>query len=141
MADRITNEDGTKARSGKDNTAFLRAYSDWHRTIGRDYYANDVDWLEWRIGPSGPEIVALIELTFSEETPGNSYCEAALARFKRDGQYTITNMVSGALAVPAYFVIARYDLKVFRVCRLRDEEWRGWDEPHYREWIKNLKGN
>jgi len=138
---RTLNEYGTKTKSGNINSPGHREnpnYSDWHRTIGRDYYANDVDWLEWRIGPEGPQVVALIELTYSENTPGRRYCDVALARFKRDGQYTITKMVSQALEVPAFFVIARYDLEVFCVCRLSNGAWSECDEPRYRKWIQSL---
>jgi len=135
------NEYGSKAKIGNSETG---KYSDWRRTIGNGCYANDVDWVEWRRGINGkPKPVAIIEITFYEDKPElrhclPKYCDACLDRFKRDGQYQITRLISEALQVPAYFVLARYDLEVFFVCRLRDEQWREWEQQLYKKWIKAL---
>ncbi len=145
---RPINEHGSKARAGNPlspgHDKDSKKYSDWRRTVGDGCYANDVDWLEWRLGDDGrPKFVALIETTFYEDIPEwrpklDSYCNAALSRFLRDGQYSVTMAVSEALKCPAYFVIMRYDMEVFFVCRLKDKKWRQWDEPQYRKWIKSL---
>lgn len=135
------NEHGSKDKVGWREEP--STYSDWRRTVGDGCYANDIDWLEWRKGPSGPRFVALIETTFYEDIPEwrhklKTYCGVCLDRFKRDGQYSVAMAVSKALKVPAYFVVARYDLEVFFICRLKDGEWRQVDEPRYRAWIKWL---
>jgi hypothetical protein len=138
---RPVNEHGAKAAIGRPKSA----YSEWHRTIGHGCFANDVDWIEWRSSADGKSIVpvAIIETTFYEDKPEwrhllTSYCGAALARFKRDAQHRVTMTVADALHVPAYFTIARQDLAVFFVCRLRDEVWRQMDEAGYRAWLLGL---
>lgn len=136
---RVVNASGSKARVGVAKCP----YSDWRRTVGGGCYANDIDWIEWRIGRSGPAPVAVIETTFYEDIPRwreklPDYCCAALQRFKRDGQHGIVMLTARALDVPAYFVIARYDLAMFFVCRLVDEQWRRANEDQYRRWIKSL---
>jgi len=142
---RPVNEYGSKVQIGKTGNVKNKQYSDWRRTLGDGCYANDIDWLEWRQGPDGlPRFVALIETTFYEDKPElrdklENYCNAALNRFKRDGQFGVTKRVSEALGVPAFFVIARYDLEVFYVCRLSDEIWACFDEPLYRQWIKTMR--
>ena len=122
------------------------AYSDWRRTVGHGCYAQDIDWVEWRIDvDGGVRFVALIETTFYEDKPHlrdclPSYCSTVLRRFKEDGQGPVLQRASEALQVPAYLVIARYDLAVFFVCRLQDEAWRQMSESAYRRWLINLDG-
>lgn len=140
QATRVVNVHGSKARVGSNGKS---PYSDWRRTVGHGCFANDIDWIEWRVTNTGLAIVALVETTFYEDKPDlrpclPKYCAAALARFKRDGQYVIAITVAERLEVPAYFVIARDDLAVFFVCRLADEAWREMDEARYRRWLMTL---
>ena len=137
------NSHGSKARVGQSQPKSF--YSEWRRTVGHGCYANDIDWLEWRATQAGPVVVAVIETTFYEDKPEMRhllprYCAAVLARFKRDGQCRIVTMVAERLQAPAYFVVARYDLAVFFVCRLADEAWRQMSEPTYRQWLIRLGG-
>ena len=137
---RPVNEYGSKARVGESKSS----YSDWRRTVGNGAYANDVDWVEWRLGSDGEvEPVALIETTFYEDKPElrpflPAYRSAVLARFKRDAQYSVVRTVAAKLDVPCYLTVVRKDLAVFFVCRLLDEKWRQMDEPAYRAWILGL---
>lgn len=136
------NAHGSKARIGESKNV----YSDWRRTVGHGCYANDVDWIEWRVVQGAARPVALIETTFYDDKPElrhllPSYTKAALDRFKRDGQYVVTTLVADRLGVNAYFVIARRDLAVFFVCRLADEVWRQMDEPAYRRWLMRMSAD
>lgn len=133
------NEFGSKGKIGDSKNP----YSDWRRTVGHGCYANDVDWVEWRINAGDVCPVAVIEITFYDDKPElrhllPSYTNAALDRFKRDGQYRVAKLVAERLGVQAYFVVARKDLAVFFVCRLSDEQWRQMDEPMYRRWLMRL---
>ena len=138
-ASRVVNSYGSKACIGESKDS----YSDWRRTVGHRCYAQDIDWVEWRLRGTEPVLVAVVETTFYEDKPHMRhllprYCAAALARFKRDAQHHIVMMVAERLCVPAYFVVARYDLAMFQVCRLADEAWREMDEATYRRWLVHL---
>src|SRR5215470_9329647 len=138
-ATRPRNEYGVKARVG----GIATAYSDWRRTIGNGCYANDVDWVEWRMRCGEPVPVAIIETTYYDDIPEwrhklPLYRQAALDRFKRDGQYRIVRLFAERFGIRAYLAIIRKDLAWFIVCRLDDEEWREMSEPAYRGWILRL---
>jgi len=133
------NASGVKARVGIAKSS----YSDWRRTVGQGCYANDLDWVEWRLRAGIVEVVAFIETTFYQDKPAMrhllpNYCQAILERFKRDGQYQVLMVAAARFQVPAYLVVVREDLAVFWVCRLRDELWRQMDEPQYRRWVIGL---
>jgi len=141
-ATRPLNGHGVKARIGP--TPAL-PYSDWRRTVGNGCYANDVDWVEWRMRDGEPVPVAIIETTFYDDIPAwryklPLYRQAALDRFKRDGQSQIVRVLADRLGIRAYLAIVRKDLAWFIVCRLADECWREMSEPDYRAWILRLGG-
>jgi len=142
---RTVNEQGSKTRSGGDTLVAQRAYSDWRRTVGNGCYASDVDFVEWRKGSNDDlKAVGVIELTFPVEPIRNiqAYCDAVLERFERDSQYRTTLIVSGALGVNAYLVVASADLRMFSVCRLGDKEWRyDWTQERYKKWLISLRPN
>ena len=137
---RPVNAHGSKARV---DTVAKSAYSDWRRQVGHGCYVNDVDWVEWRIGPAGMRLAAVIETSSYRSVPDHGdevphYCACALARFQRDAQYEVTSLVASRLGVPAYFVLVRHDCDEFWLCRLRDGAWRRMTQAQYRQWLMRL---
>ena len=113
------------------------SYTEWHHTLGEQYYRTDIDHVEFR---SNRGIVALIDTTarFKDEA---HLINSKPYVWERSGmQREILTSTSKALGVPAYFVLHTDDLTIFHVHDLSRPliEYTAMDEPTYRKFIMNL---
>jgi hypothetical protein len=97
-------------------------YSLWHRTIGPEVYATDLDFIEWR---NGRGVVALIE---AKQGRGR------LSDFQRK----VFCELSQRAKIPFYVV--RYDetMTRFTVMRLPDNYADELSKEEYVDWLKKL---
>lgn len=111
------------------------AYKSWHRTLGPQCAATDVDVIEWRYGRP----VAVHELT---SIPGNreippSYLEAISNRYRRDGQGRYAGLVAEALDCPLQVIAYRWDLSEFWVWFVPGE-WQRFNQAEFADFIREL---
>ena len=126
---RVTNlEDGT------------REYRDWHRTLDRHLYANDIDQIEWRSGPDGkPFPVALMELTeIRINTP--NLMDQILDRFEvKTSQAEFSRTIADKLGVNAYIVAYAAGLNYFFLYNLSEKKgWVRFSQAQYKHWLSLL---
>jgi hypothetical protein len=124
-SNRLTEPNGNKRRFGQgaDITREDRAaaYKNWHSKIGQQYYATDIDQIEWRGTGENTRAVAILELT-RIDGPLHSpfgYRRKALARItKRDWQSTYAQKAAKMLGVDVFYVLFTADLSQFHVTNL-----------------------
>jgi len=158
---RATESSGNKKRwgQGSDFTREDRAvrYREWHATLGKGFYANDADQVEWR--DTGPRArpVATIELSRVDRFPLRSpfgYRADALRRItERDSQRfyamtiakalsTLAASIPGAdpsISVDAFFVLFHADLSLFHVFNLsKNLGWWEMNKEGYALFLKRL---
>jgi len=111
-------------------------YSLWHRSLGSEFLAIDLDWIEFRIDRG---VVALI-CTTSRLKDEQHLINSKKFIFKRINlERKIVLNIAEQLNAPAYFVIHTDDLKFFHVHDLNNlEKFEVMDQNKYGEFIKNL---
>lgn len=135
---------GNKARFG-EGSAFAQEdrsmkYREWHAKLGKGFYANDVDQIEWRGTGVNGFPVAVIELSRIDEELQNphAYRKAVLERFTiRDAQAFYAVRVATALGVCAFIVLFKFDLSEFHVYNLTKKKgWFVYDQPGYADFLR-----
>tara|TARA_Y100001970_G_scaffold236285_1_gene295880 strand:- start:3949 stop:4488 length:540 start_codon:yes stop_codon:yes gene_type:complete len=132
------NKESARERVTADSIDMTVEYRDWHRTLNRSWYVNDVDQIEWRSGPDGqPFPVALIELT---EIRKISDLSAVLDRFlNKTAQGDFSKRIAELLGVNAYIVGYVAGLSEFHVYNLTENKgWVKWSKPMYEQWLRSL---
>ena len=112
-------------------------YSEWHRSLGREYLAVDIDYVEYRIGRG---IVAFIDVTGEMEDEGHIINSKKYIWKRTTIQRKILSTLSKALGVPSYFVLHTKDMAMFYVYDLSDinEQPRRMTGSEYANFVKNL---
>ena len=126
--------DNTKMeKTGERNSA----YSAWHRSLGADYLAVDIDFVEYR---KGRGIVAVLAVTgnCNDENHIQNSKKFIWARTSLEREILLN--LSQKLSVPAYFVIHDNDLSVFHVHDLNIglASYQRFDNTAYGTFIKQL---
>lgn len=125
QATRTRTASGAKAYQRADGEYRAQPYSDWHRTLGRELLASDIDSIEWRLIDGEPVAVGVMELTrVDSQTASPSYLQAILDRYERDFQARAARRVAEALGCKAWVILFSQDCKRFWVYNLTDS--RGW---------------
>jgi hypothetical protein len=134
---------GSKAMQRNDNEWRARPYSEWHRSLGRQYYSSDIDSIEWRIIDGELKAVAIMEITRVDNhlTVSRKYLDAILDRFfSRDLQSKTALKISEALNVKAYIILFRQDCSEFWLFNLTDKlGWYYLKRDKMEQFIKGLK--
>jgi hypothetical protein len=126
--------DNTKSeKTGERNSD----YSLWHRSLGPDFLALDIDWVEYR---KDRGIVGFLAVT------GKCVDERHIVNSKRfiwertSLERKILSTLSQKLNVPSYFVIHNNDLSIFHVHDLSKDlkEFIVMNQETYGSFIKNL---
>jgi hypothetical protein len=112
-------------------------YSEWHRTLGREYLTADIDFVEYRIGRG---IVALIDVTGEMEDEGHLLNSKRFIWERTKMQREILSTMSKALGVPAFFVLHTKGMTLFHVYDLSDttEKPLRMTNAEYTNFIKKL---
>lgn len=92
-------------------------YSQWHRLLGREYLAVDIDYVEYRTGRG---IVALIDVTGEMEDERHLLNSKKYIWARTEIQREILSTMSKALGVPAFFVLHTKGMTIFHVYDLSD---------------------
>lgn len=92
-------------------------YSEWHRSLGREYLAADIDYVEYRTGRG---IVALIDVTGEMEDERHLLNSKKYIWKRTKMQREILSTMSKALQVPAFFVLHTRGMTTFHVYNLSD---------------------
>ncbi len=125
---------GTKTeKTGQRNTA----YSLWHRSLGSDYYAVDIDYVEFR---KDRGIVAFLSVS------GECVDEKHIINSKKfiweraKLECKILLKLSQEFNVPSYYVIHTADLAIFHVHKIGDklDVFKKMNQKEYSNFIKNL---
>jgi len=108
-------------------------YSKWHRELGNEYTAIDIDYVEIRNG----KIRALICTTYCYSRQHIHLNKDVI--FKRtEFERKIVIDMALKLGVPAYYVIHSIDMKDFLVVDLLKETNEEMNEAEYVKFIKEL---
>ncbi len=126
--------EGTKTeKTGQRNSA----YSLWHRSLGAESLAVDIDFVEFR---EGKGIVAFLAVTGEcvDENHIINSKKYIWDRTKLERKILIT--LSVKVNVPSYFVIHNNDLTIFHVHNLSKEltDYTKMNREEYAFFIKNL---
>jgi hypothetical protein len=127
MDKRLTST-GAKAYQRDDTEWRIKPYSDWHRTLARQLYMLDVDFIEWRNRNGEFVPVGVMEVTQVDlgRHVDDKYLDSIIQRFEaRDFQARATRKVASALDTKAYIILFRQDCSEFWVYNLTDGA--GWD--------------
>lgn len=120
-------------KTGERNTD----YSLWHRTLGPEYLALDIDFVEYR---QERGIVAFLAVTgrCNDEKHIINSKKYIWNRTKVERQILIE--LSMKMEKPSYFVIHDNDLSIFHVHDLRNKlsDYTKMNNQEYGEFIKNL---
>lgn len=126
--------EGTKTeKTGQRNSA----YSLWHRSLGADYLAVDIDFVEFR---KGKGIVAFLAVT-GECVDENHIINSKKYIWQRTQlEREILVTLSVKVNVPSYFVIHNNDLTIFHVHDLSKNltEYTKMNNEEYASFIKHL---
>ena len=123
----------------KEETTNTRpnGFSKWHRKLGEDYYAVDIDFVEFR---KGRGIVAIIGVSgnFRDERHIVNSKSYVWKRTRLEQQ--VMRQLSFAQDVPCYYVLHNAAMTVFHVHNL----WKGlktydrFSEWEMSKWIRQL---
>lgn len=125
---------GTKGeKTGERNSE----YSAWHRTLGPDYYAIDIDFVEYRMGKG---IVAFMAVTGKCVDENHIMNSKPYIWQRTTMEREILLILSQKVNVPAFFVIHTNDLQIFHVHKIGDDlkEYKKMNRQEYGEFIKGL---
>ena len=138
----------SRARSDKararqtDSSDHTIEYRDWHRSLHRGWYVNDIDQIEWRADANGRSCpVALIELTeLKSLTNVNGTLRQILNRFEnKTAQGDFSRMVADRLCCNAYVVAYVQGLKYFWLYNLSEHKgWVKFSKDQYEHWLSLL---
>lgn len=126
--------DNTKTeKTGERNSD----YSLWHRSLGADFLAIDIDWVEYR---KDRGIVGFLAVT------GKCVDEKHIINSKRfiwertHLERKILKSLSDSIKAPAYFVIHDNDLSIFHVHDLSKDlsVFQAMNKEEYSNFIKKL---
>lgn len=137
-------EPGAKQRQRADEEDRDAGYRSWHRRLGAELLAMDVDQVEYRIDGEGqPRLRAILELTRIDGAPDPppSYFASILTRAgKRDAQVQILRLVAESCGVPIYYVAYMKDRSRFYVADVRNSHphWRNFSAAEYRAFLAAL---
>lgn len=119
------NPNGTKAVQRRYGDIRMRPYREFHSSLGKGYYMQDLDAVEYRYVDGKLRIAALIEITRADndKTVDEHYLNGILERFRlRDSQGSLVIAMADKLGVPAFVVLFREDASEFWVFCLADPE-------------------
>jgi len=114
-----------------------KEYSLWHRSLGQEYFAVDIDYVEFRKGRGIVAFIAVSGEVNNEEHLNNSK-KYIWIRTKVERE--ILSQLSIKTKIPAFFVIHTKDLTLFHVHNLREDldKFTKMDQEEYSKFIKSL---
>lgn len=133
--------DGVKATQMEGRDDHHKDYVEWHKKLGGECYAQDVDQVEWRNIDGYFEPIAVLEITSveSDAPVPDSYRRNTLMRWnsRGDGQAPMSIEVGRRLGCPVYLVLFRANTKEFWVCDLThgDRHWSQMDASEYADFL------
>jgi len=142
MEKKLTKSHAKAYQRSNDEEWRIKPYSDWHRTLDRNLYMLDVDFIEWRFKKGELVAVGVMEITrvdMDKEVTGK-YLDSILHRYKiRDMQASASRKVASALNTNAYIVLFRYDCSEFWVYNLSNYTgWNHFDSYGMEKFLKDL---
>jgi hypothetical protein len=141
--EKLTTSSGAKAYQRKDTENRIKPYSDWHRTLDRNFIMLDVDFIEWRIKNGEPIPVGVMEITRVDigKNVTEGYLAAIIDRYNnRDIQGKVFKLVAKALNTHAYIILFREDCSEFWVCRYSvDNKWYYLTPPQMSAFLGRLQ--
>jgi hypothetical protein len=113
------------------------AYSLWHRSLGPDFYAVDIDFVEYRADRGIVAFIAISGKCTDEKHIINSK-QYIWERTKLERKILIE--LSDKINVPAFLVLHSEDLSVFHVHNLKDSQntFKVMNLEEYSNFIKSL---
>ncbi len=112
-------------------------YNDWHRNLGQECYAIDIDWIEYRTNKG---IVAIICTTGKLKDNNHIINSKPMIWTRTELERKIIKEIATKLNVPGYYVIHSEDLTEFHVHNLREDlkNYIRMGQKEYTDFIKNL---
>lgn len=119
-------------------------YREWHLKVGRQYYAQDIDQVEYRFRNGAITPVAIFEMTRADIGKGklhDKYLSAVLDRLSgRDTQGRLVRLIADRLGTDAWIVVYRPNLSIFHAYNLQQDT--GWylfeGKTEYAKWLRSL---
>ncbi len=126
--------DNTKMeKTGERNSK----YSEWHRSLGPEYLAIDIDFVEYRRNKG---IVGVLAVTGRCKDEGHIINSKKYIWERTEIERKIMKEISNKLNVPAYYVIHDDSLSIFHVHNLNKNlsEFEAMNTNQYSNFIKTL---
>lgn len=127
--------DGTKQEKIYERPS---EYSKWHRTLGKDCLACDIDFVEYRLGRGVVGFIATTSRFKDEEHMINS---KKYVWQRTSIERKILKELSEASDVPAYFVFHLDDLSIFHVHNPSNNDLKTFirmNKDEYSDFVKGL---
>lgn len=142
MLTKKLNSNGTKAVQRGFGDARMLPYKEFHSALGRPYYMQDVDTVEYRYENGVLRVAALVEITRADmdKDVNDKYLNGILERFKlRDAQGALVTTLADKLNVHAYVTLFRADCSTFWVYDLTEQDdWAEMTPDEYATFLKGL---
>lgn len=113
-------------------------YSEWHRTLGPEYHAIDIDFIEWR---SERGVVGVLGVTGRLNNEEHIRASKQVIWNRTGLERTIMSQVGAAFGVPSFLVMHTADLSAFHVHEAAAPtpyEYRRMNREEYADFIKGL---
>ena len=112
-------------------------YSSWHRTLGREYLAVDIDFVEYR---QNRGIVAFLAVTGRLKDEKHRMNSKRFIWKRTAIERQIMTELSSKTGVPAFFTIHNNDFSIFHVHNLAEDlsKFERMNQNEYGEFIKLL---
>ena len=112
-------------------------YSLWHRSLGSEFFAVDIDYVEFRRGRG---IVAFIAVSGQVEDEKHLMHSKPYIWERTKMEREILLQLSKKIGVPSFFVIHTKDLSLFHVHKLDEnlDKFTKMDQPEYANFIRTL---
>lgn len=139
------NDIGVKDKQREGDIDSSAPFKKWHRLLGREYYAQDVDLIDYRYYRGRIRYAAIMELTkcFNDNGPDEDYLNSLLSRWRdRDGQAKVMVDIASRLSAPLYIVLFTVKLDspdLFWILSVEKLKWWSAVPPdRVANWIRHL---
>lgn len=135
---RLYNQYGNKKRQSNDREDKAIDYK--NLLFNEDsLYSTDKDLIAYYYVDNKAKIAAFLELTriekYPDQVPPNSYFESILARYRKDSQKEISDILSSACDAPTIIIAMSLNLNHFYLYNLTKDN----NKWYYQDVVKHLK--
>ena len=112
-------------------------YSEFHRTLGGECYATDIDFVEWRIGRG---IVGFFAVTGRLKDERHLKNSKPMIWARTEVERQILYQLSISTGKPAFLVIHTSNMNIFHVHNIKNsiDKFDRMDQEEYTQFIRKL---